>query len=60
MNIFHGISDLRKCYEPNFGFKDHMEFGNYKRDKGWKLVTSYISRYPKYKGVEDAIKNLKT
>ncbi len=76
MNLELGISDVKKPYVPNFGYKDSLTYvfekelgnaslrgGRTKTSVGWALITQYVASTglaPKYEGVSETIKKLAT
>jgi len=59
---------MTKSYHPDFGYKDQLinhirgesAGETKKKGDGWKVVASYLNRYPKYQGVIETIKKLST
>lgn len=54
-SISNGISDIKKRYHPDFGFKELIE---YKPKSGWEYLADLISKYPKRERMMNIIKFL--
>jgi hypothetical protein len=54
-SISNGISDIKKRYHPDFGFKELIE---YKPKSGWAYLADLISKYPKRERMMNIIKYL--
>jgi hypothetical protein len=55
-NLGSRISDMKKGYYPDFGYKENIDFKQ--RKSGWAVLTDFISKYPKSERVSNIITNL--
>lgn len=54
-NISKGISDLKKQYHPDFGYKEEL---NFKKQTGWSFLLEVISKFPKRERMLNTIQYL--
>ena len=52
--LSHGISDMKKTYHPDFGYKENIE---YKKSKsGWAFLLDVISDVPKSERMSNVVR----
>ncbi|CAI2368814.1 unnamed protein product [Moneuplotes crassus] len=54
-DISSGLSDIKKSYIPDFGYKNQLEFT---RQQGWEIVLDFISKYPRREKTANTISDL--